>query len=121
MDESGTSISPDHVLIAYGSLRPGEKNHNVVHHINGYWISGIVHGELGRWMEYPQFIPNSETPGPIEVQVLISNQLPENWQKIDKFEGNAYMRVLLPVETADGTIIGNIYVRRLEADIEAEQ
>lgn len=46
----------------------------------------------------------------IAVQVLESPDLPDHWARLDDFEGDAYNRVIAPVETPLGTVDAFIYV-----------
>jgi gamma-glutamylcyclotransferase (GGCT)/AIG2-like uncharacterized protein YtfP len=48
----------------------------------------------------------------VTVQLLTSPDLPAAWDRLDRFEGEAYQRILVPVTTDTGRIIANIYVAR---------
>lgn len=39
------------------------------------------------------------------VKMLVSPELPENWKRLDEFEGADYARILVPVEDGGGTLI----------------
>jgi gamma-glutamylcyclotransferase (GGCT)/AIG2-like uncharacterized protein YtfP len=106
---------PENVLIVYGTLAPNAPNHAIVAHIKGQWHQGIVRGTLikegwGADLGYLGFKHNNESPEIINVHVLISDELVENWQYLDDFEGEEYRRQLVKYELHDGQIgIGNIY------------
>lgn len=48
----------------------------------------------------------SATGGQIDVELLISFQLPQNWDRLDAFEGDEYARIVVPL--ASGRI-ANVY------------
>jgi gamma-glutamylcyclotransferase (GGCT)/AIG2-like uncharacterized protein YtfP len=102
------TATAEHRLAAYGTLRPGESNHHIVEEIKGVWFDGIVLGELDTTGRYPTFVYNSDGP-PVAVKVLVSNELPAHWNRIDEFEGNGYVRNEVPVEVDGETWICNIY------------
>ena len=86
---------------AYGSLAPGELNHDVVAGLEGEWSEGFVHGRLdaagwGAWLGFPGMVWDPDAPG-VEVRVLTSQDLPDHWSRLDDFEGPAYRRILVPV------------------------
>jgi gamma-glutamylcyclotransferase (GGCT)/AIG2-like uncharacterized protein YtfP len=102
---------PEHVLVVYGSLKPGEMNHHHVADIEGEWVDGVIKGEMGKWRQYLRFARNTQNPQKVEVKVLISVKLPQHWSRLDEFEGEAYKRVLCDVETEHGTISGYVYAK----------
>lgn len=46
----------------------------------------------------------------IQVFVLESPDLPDHWDRLDTFEGEAYDRVIAPVETPIGVVDAFIYI-----------
>jgi gamma-glutamylcyclotransferase (GGCT)/AIG2-like uncharacterized protein YtfP len=48
--------------------------------------------------------------GLVEVEVLESFELPDQWVRLDAFEGPGYHREVTTVETESGTLSVNIYV-----------
>ncbi len=98
---------PERRLAAYGSLLPGENNHHHVATLAGRWVEGTVEGTLHDrgWAArqgYPGFVPGGSGDR-VAVRVLESPALPDAWDRLDAFEGEAYRRILAPVEmkTAD--------------------
>jgi len=89
-------------LAAYGTLRPGEVNHNIVADIDGIWRDGTITGEVSQVRDYPSFVWKVSGPE-VPVKVLFSNSLHEEYPRIDRFEGEFYERVLVPV-TIDGFV-----------------
>ena len=88
-------------LAVYGSLRPGQPNHHIVAPLGGRWEHGVVEADLvrGGWgagMGFPAIEPR---PGGqvVPVEVLTSTALPDDWPRLDEFEGDEYCRVLVPV------------------------
>jgi SAM-dependent methyltransferase/gamma-glutamylcyclotransferase (GGCT)/AIG2-like uncharacterized protein YtfP len=102
-----------HRLAVYGSLAPGEKNHDLVRDPEGRWEPGTVRGEMheqgwGATLGFPglRWKPDG---GEIAVQLLTSALLPQRWLRLDRFEGPEYRRSLVPVATASGIVVANIY------------
>lgn len=115
------ATDPQHALAAYGTLAPGESNHNAVGWVRGSWVAGTVLGYTfqigwGPAEGYPGFIADPEGHR-VPVQVLISEQLPDHWDRLDDFEGPGYERTVVDVALADGgTIAANIYVTLTDTD-----
>ena len=93
---------PERRLAVYGSLLPGENNHHHVAALVGRWLEGTVEGTLHDrgWAArqgYPGFVPGGSGDR-VAVKVLESLGLPDAWDRLDAFEGEAYRRILAPVE-----------------------
>lgn len=100
---------PSRRLAVYGTLAPGENNHHVIAQIQGTWEGGWVAGELGRIGPYPAFRWNPRA-NRIRVQLLSSPHLPRHWERLDRFEGSAYRRILAPVTIHAGAVkLANLY------------
>lgn len=98
---------PERRLAAYGSLLPGENNHHHVASLVGRWVEGTVEGTLHDrgWAArqgYPGFVPGTSGDR-VAVKVFESLALPEAWDRLDAFEGEAYRRILAPIEMKSGT------------------
>jgi len=96
-------------LAAYGSLAPGEENHWVVSRLPGEWVPATVKGwifEIG-WGPAEGWLGFIEDPeGPeVALAVLFSADLPRHWSQIDDFEGEGYLRRIVDVTLADGSIV----------------
>ena len=110
------TYQPHKRLIIYGSLAPNAPNHHIVEHIKGSWQQGIVRGKLFQYgwgvdLGYYAFkhVPVEEQTD-INAFVLISDELANNWDYLDDFEGDGYKRILAKYELNDGQIgVGNIY------------
>lgn len=108
------SAGADTRLAVYGSLAPGRPNEAQLSELQGTWTPGIVTGALkddgwGAAIGYPGIILDPRGPE-VEVQVFESAELPEHWQRLDKFEGPGYRRVVTTVRTAVGEVESQIYV-----------
>lgn len=111
-------MSADTRLAVYGSLAPGRGNHRELADLAGEWRVGRVRGWLvesgwGAAQGYPGLRPDPDGPR-VEVQVLISPDLPGHWTRLDAFEGDEYERVTVTVETDGGPLRAQIYALRPE-------
>ncbi len=101
-------------LAVYGSLAPGRSNHFVIEGLDGHWTAGFVQGELhepvpGKGRRFPALVWDPDGSR-IDVMVLTSPDLPGAWPRLDRFEGPAYRRTVVPVEDPSGAVIvANIY------------
>jgi gamma-glutamylcyclotransferase (GGCT)/AIG2-like uncharacterized protein YtfP len=109
-------------LATYGTLRPGQPNHHHVAMLEGVWIPGTVRGHLteGTWGSargYPAIVVDEHGPV-VAVDVLESPDLGAHWERLDEFEGSAYVRVFIEVATASGPLEAWIYVLRPESCVD---
>ncbi len=106
---------PSTRLAVYGSLAPGESNHRIIEDIAGTWNPGFVRGDFLRqgWGTHVGFLGMTWDPksrNRINVEVFTSEDLPAHWDRLDDFEGEDYLRILVPVEGLTGDpIVANIY------------
>jgi gamma-glutamylcyclotransferase (GGCT)/AIG2-like uncharacterized protein YtfP len=90
-----------HTLAVYGTLAPGQPNHHVVAPFGSEWTDGLIAGDLlpmgwGADLGYPGFRPRIEGEA-VAVQVLRVPLLASAWPDLDRFEGQGYQRILVPV------------------------
>jgi gamma-glutamylcyclotransferase (GGCT)/AIG2-like uncharacterized protein YtfP len=90
-----------HTLATYGTLVPGGPNHHVVAPLGGEWTDGLIEGELitagwGADLGYPGFRPRIGGDA-VAVWVLRAPLLATAWPDLDRFEGEGYRRILVPV------------------------
>ena len=83
-------------LFVYGSLAPGECNHDVMAGIQGEWQPGEIRGQLinPNWREagwYPSFVIDDNAAW-VKGQVFSSSCLSDHWSRLDAFEGERYLR-----------------------------
>lgn len=95
-------------LAVYGTLAPGETNHDQLSECTGTWRAGTVRGRRHE-REYPELVLDASGPE-VAVQVLESPALAAAWARLDEFEGDGYRRVLVEVRFAGGdTTVANVY------------
>jgi gamma-glutamylcyclotransferase (GGCT)/AIG2-like uncharacterized protein YtfP len=96
-------------LAVYGTLAPGECNHDQLAGIAGEWTRGEVRGRR-TVRRYPAFTWDPQAP-PQPVQLFVADDLPRHWPRLDAFEGLDYRRILVPVTGARGQLaVANLYV-----------
>jgi gamma-glutamylcyclotransferase (GGCT)/AIG2-like uncharacterized protein YtfP len=101
-------------LIVYGSLSPGAPNHARLLPLGGAWERGWVEGEReqvgwGVELGYPALRWRPGGPR-VPAHLLRSVALREHWAELDRFEGSAYRRILVPFYTDKGPrAIGYLY------------
>ncbi|RXM39175.1 gamma-glutamylcyclotransferase [Chryseobacterium sp. CH21] len=112
-----TRYQPENRLIIYGTLAPGKPNHHKMTHIKGDWKPAILKGgklETKGWgaeLGFNGYVPTEENEqADIPCYVLFSDNLNENWDFLDGFEGEGYKRILANYELEDGQQgIGYLY------------
>ena len=103
-------------LFVYGTLAPGRSNAHVLSHVPGSWQRASIHGHLvqagwGAEQGYPGVIVNATGPI-VEGFVLTSDDLENEWVRLDEFEGVQYQRVVTQAQLADGQT-AQVYVYQL--------
>ena len=109
---SGENIN--HRLATYGSLAPGQPNHNQLSDLHGHWQTGGIKGHLvpkgwSALLGYPALVLADDGIN-VDVHVFESSDLPDHWDGLDAFEGTEYRRARAVVETANGPIEAWIYI-----------
>jgi gamma-glutamylcyclotransferase (GGCT)/AIG2-like uncharacterized protein YtfP len=109
----------DHCLAVYGTLAPGKPNHHQLSALDGVWHSGcVVKGSLqhlgwGADLGYPALRWSEDSDESVPVQLFVSADLPRHWARLDAFEGDEYLRILVPVHGPDGIVaVANVYAAR---------
>jgi gamma-glutamylcyclotransferase (GGCT)/AIG2-like uncharacterized protein YtfP len=100
-------------LATYGTLGPGRPNHRQVAMLRGRWTTGSVRGQLrdegwGAAQGFPGLVLGEGSE--VHVDLLESDDLPQNWARLDAFEGQGYQRVVADISTAAGVVRACIYV-----------
>jgi gamma-glutamylcyclotransferase (GGCT)/AIG2-like uncharacterized protein YtfP len=95
----------DRRLAAYGSLRPGERHHDLVDDLSVV-ATGSVRGAL-RWLDgYPVLsIDQDSDADAVPVVVLGGDALADRWPALDRFEGPAYRREVVVVHLDGGGLL----------------
>ena len=101
-------------LATYGTLAPGRVNGHQLAGLSGQWQQGTVRGRLtdagwGAALGYPGLVLDP-LGSPVDVYLFESADLPEQWPRLDAFEGTGYRRVVTQVRTAEGELDAWIYV-----------
>ncbi len=118
--EAGTAIETTMKrLFVYGTLAPGQANHEVLADIPGDWQPATLRGRLhdegwGAEFGCPGIVPardGDDVPG----HLLTSAQLDRHWQRLDDYEGDGYRRVEVSVLTGSGEQV-DAYVYALDRD-----
>ncbi|MEM6944716.1 MAG: gamma-glutamylcyclotransferase family protein [Pseudomonadota bacterium] len=109
------ALSALHRLATYGTFPPGRANHHVVAPIGGIWREGYLEGRTraalrGRWKGYAGFEP--EPAGPhLAAWLLEAAALPDHWERLDRFEGDAFQRLTVDFHLTTGeTLPAQVYV-----------
>ncbi len=115
MEHGELQFNPEIALAAYGTLRPGEINHHVLKDMDGYWVDGIIKGYVfevtwGGAEGFPGFYPDPDGHN-VPVSVLVSEKWDRNWDRVDRFEGPGYRRIVVEVfDPASGESLGKAQV-----------
>jgi gamma-glutamylcyclotransferase (GGCT)/AIG2-like uncharacterized protein YtfP len=111
-------VSSDRRLAVYGSLAPGRSNHGRLAGLAGEWQPGVVRGHLvesgwGAAQGYPGLNPDPFGPE-VPVQLFTSDDLPSHWPRLDAFEGEEYVRVVVEVDLGTRSVAAWLYALRPE-------
>jgi len=100
---------PSKKLISYGTLSPGQPNHSLLSDLSGEWKECTIRGTITQRDGLSRF---SWSPNDSEqtANIFTSEDLPDNWGRIDRFEGTGYRRQLIPAITQAGIAIGYAYI-----------
>jgi len=100
---------PSTKLVSYGTLSPGQLNHELIADVQGTWEECLIRGDVCSIGGLTVF---SWNPAGQEekAQLFISAELPAAWSRIDTFEGSRYKRRLIPIRTRAGISVANVYV-----------
>ncbi len=98
-----------HRLFVYGTLAPGRPNQHVLADLAGQWEPATVVGTLhqagwGAAAGYPGIVLDSQGSD-VEGVIFTSPELEEHWERLDRFEGEGYQRVVTTARLADGTAV----------------
>jgi gamma-glutamylcyclotransferase (GGCT)/AIG2-like uncharacterized protein YtfP len=117
--------APTHLFV-YGTLAPGRANAHVLADVPGTWTPATVRGHFhaqgwGATEGFPALVPDSAA-GAVDGFVLASAALPDAWPRLDAFEGEAYERVIVDAQLADGSVVAAfVYVLALPPERTADR
>lgn len=119
--EANDRFASDQYFAVYGTLGPGKPNHHHVSDIKGIWTNDTVTGKLvefgwGAAMGFPALVWSLKGDL-IAVQLLQSQSLPQNWERLDSFEGREYVRLLVPLRSGK---VANIYTHNEAARVASD-
>jgi len=99
---------PEERLIVYGTLAPEGEYHHLLADLPATWEVCTIRGYMGTYRGYKAF---QWHPGGPEHQawLVTSPALPERCARLDRFEGQAYRRRLIPARLRTCLVIAQIY------------
>ena len=102
---------PEHRLIVYGSLAPGEMYHFLLADLPGTWEQCVIRGRLGESGGFKafQYDRGGSEHG---AWLLTSRALPEKFPELDAFEGAGYRRLVIPARVGRRRVLANVYESR---------
>jgi len=107
---------PSQKLVAYGTLRPGGSNEEILKPLGGDWEPCWIHGtvqERGS-VSFFRWEPGGNA---IAAMLFTAPSLADAWERLDRFEGSRYLRHLIPVQTAGMWVVANVYEARRSPDV----
>ncbi len=105
---------PEERLIVYGTLAPGGDYHHFLANLSATWEPCTIRGRLGSYRGYPSFKWNP-LGEPHPAWLVTSPLLPATFRDLDRFEGRAYCRRLIPAQAGHRLVIAYIYEGKLVA------
>ena len=96
-------------LFVYGTLAPGEQNAHILNGLDGTWQRASVRGHRvkigwGVHQGHPGLHPDPDGPI-VKGLVFSSSDLPAHWERLDRFEGPDYERVLIQATLKTGDFL----------------
>jgi len=99
---------PSHKLICYGTLRKGQANENFLKGVNEDSIEISIFGSIELDNGLPYY--KSGLKDEISAELIKNKDLYMDFEKLDKFEGKSYKRILAPYKLDNEIFVGNVYV-----------
>jgi gamma-glutamylcyclotransferase (GGCT)/AIG2-like uncharacterized protein YtfP len=96
-------------LFVYGTLAPGRSNADVLADVPGVWEPATVTGTLlpvgwGAAAGFPGLILDAHGTA-VAGFLFSSDALARHWPRLDAFEGDGYVRVVITATRVDGTAV----------------
>jgi gamma-glutamylcyclotransferase (GGCT)/AIG2-like uncharacterized protein YtfP len=101
---------PSRRLAAYGTLQPGGPNSHLLDACGGVWESCTINGEVTTTNGLLGFRYRPGAPS-VPAKLLTSPRLPQFWEELDRFEGQEYVRHLVPVQLEDTCVVASVYAQ----------
>ena len=101
-------------LIVYGTLMPGGQYHHLMADLAAEWEKCTIRGRLGTYRGYPSFKWNPAGE-PHPAWLVTSTGLPAKFRDLDDFEGDDYVRRLIPADVGGRLVIAYIYEGKVKA------
>jgi gamma-glutamylcyclotransferase (GGCT)/AIG2-like uncharacterized protein YtfP len=105
---------PEERLIVYGTLMPGGQYHHLMADLAADWEKCTIRGRLGTYRGYPSFKWNPAGESH-PVWLVTSAGLPAKFRELDDFEGDDYIRRLIPAEAGGRLVIAYVYEGKVKA------
>jgi len=105
---------PEERLIVYGTLMPGGQCHHLMADLVAEWEKCVIRGRLGAYRGYPSFKWNPAGE-PHPAWLVTSAGLSAKFRELDDFEGDDYLRRLIPAEVGSRLVIAYLYEGRVKA------
>ena len=100
---------PSKKLVSYGTLSPEQPNHQQLADLKGDWEECVIRGSINQDEGLLIFSWNPRGVD-IKASLFFSEDLPNNWERINRFEGSRYRHRLVPTETQAGIVVGYTYM-----------
>ncbi len=105
---------PAERLIVYGTLAPGGLYHHLLADLDAAWERCLIRGRLGSYQGYPSFKWNPAGEAH-PAWLVTSPRLPAKLRDLDRFEGRAYSRRLIPAQVGRRLVVAYIYEGKVKA------
>jgi hypothetical protein len=106
---------PSHRLAVYGTLAPDGTNASLLQRLDGQWYEGTVKGiveERDGFLAFQWRLNGKSIP----LKVFSAPRLEAQFDRLDRFEGPRYQRILVPILVDGRIVVCNIYEGRRNAD-----
>lgn len=96
-------------LFVYGTLAPAGSGHYLLKPLSGSWHQATVLGRL-----YPDGLEETDgfpvidleqTDTSVSGYLFVSDELHQQWEALDQYEGDGYRRVVVQVHLTDGATV----------------
>lgn len=104
---------PNKKLLVYGTLRKGSSNAEIIDILRTEYQEVYVWGFIEVENNLPYYTFSISSPAnKIKVELIVNNDLPKYYDKLDVFEGEKYIRSIVPYEINGKILTGYIYEKK---------